>query len=71
MSKERVGCFTAGCDICSNAVLVGKTFYWEEPLYSCRAYRKKHKKIDAKDCGEFRCNRESYMALCDDCRRGK
>lgn len=71
MSKKRVNCYTAGCDTCSNAVLVGKTFYWEEPLYSCCAYRKKHKKIDAEDCGAFRCNGERNILLCNNCRKGK
>ena len=65
---KRVNCVTAGCDTCSKAVLVGKTFYWEEPLYSCSAYRKKHKKIDAEDCNAFKClNPGKLRNICKNC----
>ena len=67
--KERVFCTTAGCNICSNAVRVGENFFGED-LYRCSAYRRKHKKIDARDCGAFRCN-EPRWTICQNCRKGK
>ena len=69
---KRINCVTADCSCCQNGVRAGETFYWGDPLYICKAYPKKHKKIDAEDCGAFRCNKsDSKGILCQDCRKGK
>lgn len=67
--KERVNCCNAGCNICSNAVRVGESLLGDD-LYRCSAQKRKHKKIDARDCNAFRCN-EPIWTLCEDCRKGK
>lgn len=72
MKSERVSCLTANCSYCQHGIKAGKTFYWGDALYICKAHPKKHKKIDAEDCGEFRCNKsKDYSILCRNCRRGK
>lgn len=71
MSKERVNCILAGCNNCANAVKVGETLIWGDKLYTCSAYKKKHKKVHASDCGAFRCNTPNDGILCKDCTKGR
>ena len=69
---KRVNCFTADCSCCKKGVKVGETFLGSEPLYVCEVHPKKHKNIDAEECGAFRCNNAGSKAvLCQDCRKGK
>jgi len=70
MRKERVNCILAGCNNCAKGVRVGESLFGDD-LYRCSAYRNKHKKIDARDCGAFRCNTPNDGILCKDCRKGK
>jgi len=70
MSIARVNCFTAGCSNCERAIMVKKN-YWGEQLYICDAYQKKHKEIDARDCGNFRCDGNRHLILCKKCRKGR
>lgn len=67
--RKRVNCFIAGCNTCSNAILVEKKFYWEEQLYFCIVSRKKCNRIDAKDCEKFQCNTHKTRRVCNSCRK--
>ena len=70
-SKERVACITGGCNNCSKAVLVGETFLRKKPLYSCSERERKHKRVNARECKQFRCNTPQKWNFCSDCRKGK
>ena len=63
-------CFTANCDKCKNHILIKKN-YWGDKIYTCNFYQKKHKAIDADDCGNFKCNTFDKGILCRDCRQTK
>lgn len=65
---RRGNCCMAGCNICSKAVFVKKTFYFEERIYSCCAYRRKHKEISAEDCLAFDCINSGKLGnVCKNC----
>jgi len=65
----RVHCFTKTCRECSKAVFVKENF-WGDKLYMCSETNKKHKEIDARDCGGFRCNQYGEYLLCQNCGGG-
>ena len=68
--KERVNCCSAGCDNCSEATYVGRSFLNDE-LYRCSSFGgRKHKKVDARDCNAFRCN-EPIWNYCRHCSKGR
>lgn len=66
----RVKCIKAGCKKCSKGVRVGTSLLGDD-LYTCSAYRRKHKEINARDCAAFRCRNPEFVNFCRDCRRGK
>ena len=65
----RVRCFTKTCRNCNNAVFV-KNGFWGDRLYMCPASPKKHKEIDGRDCGKFRCSDYGEFSLCKECSGG-
>ena len=69
--SERVNCFSAGCNCCTEGIYVGKT-YFGEAKYHCCHLKGKHKKIRANCCSKFRCNKySSNDILCKNCRKGE
>ncbi len=67
---KRFNCEKASCSICSKATVVKGLFGIKR--YKCPRYEgKKHKKIHAKDCLDFRCNPGKYTKECDRCRKGE
>lgn len=70
MRITRINCVTANCEKCINRVFIKKN-YWGEKLYTCPYNPKKHKAIDANDCGGFRCEGDEYSLLCKRCSGGK
>ena len=70
MITYRAKCIKAGCKKCSKAVRVGTSFLGDD-LYTCSAYRRKHKEVNARDCAAFRCKNPEFAIFCRDCRRGK
>lgn len=65
----RVNCFAQTCSKCRKAVFV-KTSLLGDRLYVCSPMPKKHKEIDARDCGEFRCSEYGEYLYCQDCSGG-
>ena len=63
-------CAGAGCNICSNAIRVGKSLLGDD-LYRCSVYKRKHKKISASNCNAFRCNESKVWNYCRHCSKGK
>ena len=71
MERQRVNCCLAGCDRCSKAEFVGKNIF-DEKLYKCPAYKRKHKKKYGEKCEFFRCNKpERRSTLCYNCNKGR
>jgi hypothetical protein len=70
MTKERVNCFDAGCDKCSEAIYEGKNIFGDK-MYTCPTLKHKHKRVNARDCSSFRCNNANKGILCKYCRNGK
>lgn len=68
--RTRVWCFDVGCNCCSRGTLVGQSITGKN-LYSCSVLENRHKKIDGRDCGAFRCNRHINACKIGECRRGE
>lgn len=69
MGIRRINCF-ADCENCVNAVLVKKN-YWGEKIFECNAVSRRHKAINADDCGAFNCRDNDGSLLCRSCMSGE
>ena len=54
MKSERVSCLTADCSYCQHGIKAGKTFYWGDSLYICKAHPKKHRIVENLDAINLR-----------------
>lgn len=70
MKISRINCFSAICKECKHHLLVKKNFFGDKN-YVCLFNKKPHKKIDGKNCGNFRCIKDADSILCEFCRRGE